>query len=70
MKKQKQQKAIRSPKKTVRSLDQGALTEARGGDGVPPTGNPYIGEQHNETLIRSVRPHSGAGARARRTQRR
>ena len=68
----KQKKAISSPKRPVRSLDPIVLTEARGGDGdsVPATGNPYIGEQHNETLVRSVRVRRGAGARARRTLRR
>ena len=72
----KQKKAISSPKRPVRSLDPIVLTEARGGDGDPglqagnPSVIPYIGQQHNETLVRSVRARRGAGARARRTQRR
>jgi hypothetical protein len=67
----KQKKAIGSPKRPVRSLDQGVLTETRGGegDGVPATGDPYIGHQHNETLVRSVRTSRGAGLRTRRTRR-
>jgi hypothetical protein len=67
----KQSKAIRSPKRPVRSIDPVVLTEARGGDGsVPATDDPYVHHQHNETLIRSVRARRGSGARARRAQRR
>jgi hypothetical protein len=68
----KQKKAISSPTRPVRSLDRIVLTEAHGGDSdsVPATGDPYVGHQHNETLIRSVRARRGSGARTRRTQRR
>jgi hypothetical protein len=71
MKKQKNVKGC-PPKRPVRTLTPVVLTEARGGDGdsEPATGDPYIGHQHNETLIRCVRARQGAGARTRRTRRR